>query len=183
MFSSVDEAIRFIADEEIKFVDIRFCDLPGVMQHFTIPVEAFDNDNLTKGLMFDGSSIRGFTEIHESDMRLMPDLGSAFVDPFRKKKTLVVNASVVDPFTGESYRRDPRNIAKRAEEYLAATGIADTVFIGAEAEFYIFDDVRFEDNPQSQAFHLDSKQAWWNTGKVEEGGNLAYKTRIKGGYF
>ncbi len=183
MFKSVDEALNFIKEAEIEFVDIRFCDLPGVMQHFTIPVDAFEEENLTEGLMFDGSSIRGFTEIHESDMKLMPDLASAYVDPFRFRKTLIVNCSVIDPFTGEAYRRDPRNVATRAEEYLRSTGIADTVYIGAEAEFYIFDDVRFGDAPQGAFYALDSQEAWWNTGREEEGGNLGYKTRIKGGYF
>ena len=182
MFSTVDEAVAFIEREGVEFVDVRFCDLPGVMQHFAIPVSTFDADNLTEGLMFDGSSIRGFTEIHESDMKLMPDLGSAFLDPFRKRKTLVMNFSVIDPFTGESYRRDPRNIAARAEEYLRSTGIADTVYFGAEAEFYLFDEVRFEDGPHQQMHIVDSKEAWWNTGREEEP-NLGYKTRIKGGYF
>ncbi|MDR6938890.1 type I glutamate--ammonia ligase [Arcanobacterium hippocoleae] len=183
MFASVSEATEFIRAEGIEFIDIRFCDLPGVMQHFAIPVSAFDDDTLTDGLMFDGSSIRGFTEIHESDMKLIPDLSTAYVDPFRKRKTLIINCSVVDPFTGESYRRDPRNIAARAEEYLRATGIADTSYIGAEAEFYIFDSIRFGDTPQNSFYAIDSKEAWWNTDKEEEGGNLGYKTRIKGGYF
>ncbi|MFC5369986.1 type I glutamate--ammonia ligase [Arcanobacterium bovis] len=183
MFSSVEEAIKFISDENIEFVDVRFCDLPGVMQHFTIPIDAFSKDNLTDGLMFDGSSIRGFTQIHESDMKLIPDLGTAFIDPFREHKTLVMNFSVIDPFTGETYRRDPRNIARRAEEYLRSTGIADTAYIGAEAEFYIFDEIRFGDEPRGSFYRLDSKEAWWNTGREEDGGNLGYKTRIKGGYF
>lgn len=142
MFSSVDEAKAYLAEEDVEFVDIRFCDLPGVMQHFAIPISAFDEDTLHEGLMFDGSSIRGFTKIHESDMRLMPDLGTAYIDPFRARKTLVMNFFVVDPFTGEPYSRDPRAIARRAEDYLRASGIADTVYFGAEPEFYIFDDVR-----------------------------------------
>ncbi|MGV4326715.1 type I glutamate--ammonia ligase [Trueperella pyogenes] len=182
MFSSVDEATRFIAEEGVEFVDVRFCDLPGVMQHFSIPIATFDKESLDKGLMFDGSSIRGFTKIHESDMKLMPDLSTAFIDPFRKRKTLVLNFFVVDPFTGEPYSRDPRNIAKRAEEYLRSTGIADTVYFGAEAEFYIFDDIRFDDLPHRTGYAIDSREAWWNTGKDEEP-NLGYKTRVKGGYF
>ncbi|WHU61304.1 type I glutamate--ammonia ligase [Trueperella pyogenes] len=182
MFSSVDEATRFIAEEGVEFVDVRFCDLPGVMQHFSIPIATFDKESLDEGLMFDGSSIRGFTKIHESDMKLMPDLSTAFIDPFRKRKTLVLNFFVVDPFTGEPYSRDPRNIAKRAEEYLRSTGIADTVYFGAEAEFYIFDDIRFEDLPHRTGYAIDSREAWWNTGKDEEP-NLGYKTRVKGGYF
>lgn len=182
MFSSVDEATRFIAEEGVEFVDVRFCDLPGVMQHFSIPIATFDKESLDEGLMFDGSSIRGFTKIHESDMKLMPDLSTAFIDPFRKRKTLVLNFFVVDPFTGEPYSRDPRNIAKRAEEYMRSTGIADTVYFGAEAEFYIFDDIRFDDLPHRTGYAIDSREAWWNTGKDEEP-NLGYKTRVKGGYF
>ena len=182
MFSSVDEATKFIAEEGVEFVDVRFCDLPGVMQHFSIPIATFDKESLDEGLMFDGSSIRGFTKIHESDMKLMPDLSTAFIDPFRKRKTLVLNFFVVDPFTGEPYSRDPRNIAKRAEEYLRSTGIADTVYFGAEAEFYIFDDIRFDDLPHRTGYAIDSREAWWNTGKDEEP-NLGYKTRVKGGYF
>lgn len=183
MFSTVDEAKEFISDYNVEFIDVRFCDLPGVMQHFSIPISAFDEKSLTEGLMFDGSSIRGFTEIHESDMKLLPDLSTAYLDPFRKRTTLIMNYFVVDPFTGESYSRDPRNIALRAEEYLRSTGIADTVYFGAEAEFYIFDEIRFDDSPSGSFYKIDSKEAWWNTGRDEEGGNLGYKTRIKGGYF
>ncbi|OFS76346.1 type I glutamate--ammonia ligase [Trueperella sp. HMSC08B05] len=182
MFSSVDEAKDYLAKEGVEFVDIRFCDLPGVMQHFAIPIGTFDDDALRDGLMFDGSSIRGFTEIHESDMKLIPDLGTAYIDPFRARKTLVMNFFVVDPFTGEPYSRDPRTIARRAEDYLRASGIADTVYFGAEPEFYVFDDVRFDDSPNKAGYPLDARGAWWNTG-TEERPNLGYKTRIKGGYF
>lgn len=183
MFSSVEEAKKFIEEEGVEFIDIRFCDLPGVMQHFSIPVDTFDADSLSEGLMFDGSSIRGFTEIHESDMKLVPDLGTAFVDPFRARKTLAINHFVVDPFTGESYDRDPRNIAHRAEEYLRSTGIADTAYFGAEAEFYVFDEIRYQDAPHNSFYAIDSKEAYWNNGRVEEGNNLGYKTEPKAGYF
>ncbi|UNX53447.1 type I glutamate--ammonia ligase [Georgenia sp. TF02-10] len=183
MFASAEEAIAFTRNEGVRFVDVRFCDLPGVMQHFNIPVEAFTPDAFTEGLMFDGSSIRGFQAIHESDMKLVPDVSSAFVDPFRKQKTLVVNFSIVDPFTDEAYSRDPRNIAAKAEAYLASTGIADTAYFGAEAEFYIFDDVRFQTSQHSSFYYLDSAEAAWNTGREEDGKNLGYKTRYKGGYF
>lgn len=182
MFSTIDEVIEYIEREGIEFIDIRFCDLPGVMQHFSIPVSAFDKENLTEGLMFDGSSIRGFAQIHESDMKLTPDIHTAFLDPFRAHKTLVMNFSVIDPFTGETYVRDPRNIAARAEEYLKSTGIADTVFFGAEAEFYLFDDVRYADGTNTQSYILDSKEGWWNTNRDEQP-NQGYKTRVKGGYF
>ncbi len=141
MFQNADDAKKFIADEDVKFVDVRFCDLPGVMQHFTIPAKAFDAD---EELAFDGSSIRGFQAIHESDMSLRPDLSTARVDPFRRDKTLNINFFIHDPITGEQYSRDPRNIAKKAEAYLASTGIADTAYFGPEAEFYVFDSVRFE---------------------------------------
>ena len=162
MFSTPEEVLEFIKAEDVKFVDIRFCDLPGVMQHFNVPAGTVDLDFFTNGQMFDGSSIRGFQAIHESDMKLVPDPGSAYLDHFS---------------------RDPRNIAAKAEAYLASTGIADTAYFGAEAEFYVFDDVRFETKAQSSYYYIDSVEAAWNTGRVEEGGNLGYKTRLKGGYF
>jgi glutamine synthetase len=183
MFSSADEVLAFIKDEDVKFVDIRFCDLPGVMQHFNVPAESVDEDFFTVGQMFDGSSIRGFQAIHESDMKLVPDPATAFVDPYRVEKTLVMNFSILDPFTDERYSRDPRNIASKAEEYLKSTGIADTAYFGAEAEFYVFDDVRFETKQNAGYYFIDSVEAAWNTGREEEGGNKGYKTRYKGGYF
>ena len=183
MFTTPQEVLDFISTEDVKFVDIRFCDLPGVMQHFNVPAETLDLDFFTEGQMFDGSSIRGFQAIHESDMKLVPDVASAFMDPFRDEKTLIMNFSIVDPFTDEPYSRDPRNIAAKAEAYLKSTGIADTAYFGAEAEFYIFDDVRFETTAQSTFYKLDSVEAAWNTGREEEGGNKGYKTAFKGGYF
>jgi len=183
MFKDAEEAVAFTREQDVKFVDVRFCDLPGVMQHFNIPVEAFVESAFTDGLFFDGSSIRGFQAIHESDMKLIPDVTTAYVDPFRKQKTLIVNFSIVDPFTDEPYSRDPRNIAAKAEAYLRSTGIADTAYFGAEAEFYIFDEVRFATNQHESYYHIDSNEAAWNTGRVEEGGNQGYKTRYKGGYF
>src|SRR6202007_236616 len=142
-FSSAEEVLAFIAEEQVEFIDVRFTDLPGTVQHFTIPVETFDADVFTEGRMFDGSSIRGFQQIHESDMLLLPDPTTAVIDPFRQHKTLNMTFFVHDPLTGEPYSRDPRNIAKKAQEYLKGTGLADTVYFGPEAEFYIFDDVRF----------------------------------------
>ncbi|HET8595666.1 MAG TPA: type I glutamate--ammonia ligase, partial [Intrasporangium sp.] len=183
MFSSAEEVLAYIKDEDVQFIDIRFCDLPGVMQHFNIPAETVDEDFFTVGQMFDGSSIRGFQAIHESDMKLVPDVATAYIDPYRTAKTLIMNFSIVDPFTDEPYSRDPRNIAKKAEEYLKSTGIADTAYFGAEAEFYVFDDVRFETKSNASYYYLDSIEAAWNTGRVEEGGNRGYKTRYKGGYF
>lgn len=183
MFSSAEEAIDFVRKEDVKFIDVRFCDLPGIMQHFNIPISTFEEDAFTEGLMFDGSSIRGFQAIHESDMKLFPDVTSAYIDPFRAQKTLVMNFSIVDPFTNEPYSRDPRTIAKKAEDYLKSTGIADTVFFGPEAEFYVFDDIRYQTNQHESFYHINSAEAWWNTGREEEGGNKGYKTRFKGGYF
>ena len=183
MFTNAEEAIAFTRNEGVEFIDVRFIDLPGVMQHFNIPVGQFDEDSFTEGLMFDGSSIRGFQAIHESDMKLVPDVTTAYLDPFRKRKTLIMNFSIVDPFTDEPYGRDPRTIAAKAEAYLRSTGIADTAFFAPEAEFYIFDDVRFATSANSSFYQIDSVEAAWNTGREEEGGNLGYKTRYKGGYF
>jgi glutamine synthetase len=183
MFKDSDEVLKYLVDNDVKFVDVRFCDLPGVMQHFNMPAESFGASAFTDGLMFDGSSIRGFQAIHESDMKLVPDATTAFVDPFRVQKTLVINHSIVDPFTDEPYSRDPRNVAAKAEAYLKGTGIADTSYFGAEAEFYVFDDVRFETKQNAGYYFIDSVEAAWNTGRAEEGGNRGYKTRYKGGYF
>ncbi len=183
MFTSADEVLAYIKAEDVKFVDIRFCDLPGVMQHFNVPAQTLDKDFFTVGQAFDGSSIRGFQAIHESDMKLLPDVATAYLDPFRVEKTLVMNFSIVDPFTDEPYSRDPRNIAAKAEAYLKSTGIADTAYFGAEAEFFVFDDVRFKTSANESFYYIDSKAAVWNTGRVEEGGNLGYKPRMKGGYF
>ena len=183
MFSNAKEVLQFIADEDVKFVDVRFCDLPGVMQHFNVPAQSLDEDFFVNGQMFDGSSIRGFQAIHESDMKLVPDPTTAYLDPFRTQKTLIMNFSIVDPFTDEQYSRDPRNIAAKAEAYLKTTGIADTAYFGAEAEFYVFDDVRYETKQNASYYFIDSIEAAWNSGREEEGGNQGYKTRYKGGYF
>jgi len=183
MFTKPEEVLAFIKSEDVKFVDVRFCDLPGVMQHFNVPAGSLTLDFFNEGQMFDGSSIRGFQAIHESDMKLIPDPRTAFLDPFRTEKTLIMNFSIVDPFTDEPYSRDPRNIAAKAEAYLKSTGIADDAKFGAEAEFYVFDDVRYETKQNASYYYIDSIEAAWNTGRVEEGGNQGYKTRYKGGYF
>ena len=133
MFTNADDVLKFIQDEGVKFVDVRFCDLPGVMQHFNVPAQSVGADFFTDGQMFDGSSIRGFQAINESDMKLIPDLDTAYVDPFRSEKTLNINMSIVDPYTDEPYSRDPRQVARKAEAYLASTGIADTAFFAPEA--------------------------------------------------
>jgi glutamine synthetase len=183
MFNNADEVLSYIEDEGVQFVDVRFCDLPGVMQHFTFPVENFKADVFTDGLMFDGSSIRGFQAIHESDMMLLPDPTTALIDPFRQHKTLNIAFFIHDPLTGEAYTRDPRNVAKKAETYLKGTGVADAVYFGPEAEFYIFDDIRFETKQNAGYYFIDSVEAAWNTGREEAGGNLGYKPRYKQGYF
>ncbi|WP_296104643.1 type I glutamate--ammonia ligase [uncultured Corynebacterium sp.] len=185
-FTNAEDVTTYIKDNDIEFVDIRFTDVPGVEQHFTIPADAFDEDVINEGLAFDGSSVRGFTTIDESDMALMPDLATAQLDPFRKAKTLNMKFFVHDPLTGEAFSRDPRNVARKAEEYLASTGIADTCFFGAEAEFYIFDSVRYSTDINNAFYEVDSVEGWWNRGAEEErdgSENLGYKTRIKGGYF
>lgn len=183
MFSDPSEVLSFIKENNIAFLDIRFTDLPGVQQHFNIPASTVDEDFFLTGQLFDGSSIRGFASVHESDMQLIPDVTSAYVDPFRIEKTLVMVFDIFNPRTGEIYARDPRQVAKKAEKYLASTGIADTAFFAAEAEFYVFDDVRFEVSAGRSFYSVDSEEASWNTARKEEGGNLGYKTPMKGGYF
>ncbi len=183
MFKDPTDVITYLAENDVKFVDVRFCDLPGVMQHFNVPARTVDEAFFTDGQMFDGSSIRGFQAINESDMKLMPDLGTAYLDPFRVEKTLNINMHIVDPITDEPYSRDPRQVAAKAEAYLRSTGIADTAFFAPEAEFYIFDDVRYATSAKESFYAIDSVEAEWNTGTVEPGGNLGYKTPVKGGYF
>jgi glutamine synthetase len=183
MFDSADALLAYVESEGVEFIDVRFCDLPGIMQHFTVPVSNFSADVFDDGLMFDGSSIRGFQQIHESDMLLLPDHTSAMIDPFRQHKTLNLNFFVHDPLTGEGYTRDPRNVARKAETYLKSTNIGDTAYFGPEAEFYIFDDVRFETSARAGYYYLDSVEAAWNTGRDEDGANLGYKPRYKQGYF
>ncbi len=183
MFHGSDDLLAYLKNEDVETVDVRFCDLPGVMQHFTIPAKAFDEDAFEEGLSFDGSSVRGFQKIHESDMSLLPDPTTAYIDPFRKSKTLCVNFFVHDPITKEAYSRDPRNIARKAQAYLASTGVGDTAFFAPEAEFYVFDSVRFETKPEAGYYMIDSEAGAWNTGREEEGGNRGYKVKYKGGYF
>ena len=186
MFQSADELLAYVKDEDVETIDVRFCDLPGVMQHFTVPAKAFGPEVFEDGLAFDGSSIRGFQKIHESDMALLPDPTSAFIDPFRRSKTLAVSFFVHDPLTKEPYSRDPRNIARKAENHLKSTGIGDTAFFAPEAEFYVFDSVRFETKQNAGYYYIDSEAGAWNTGAETEGdgtANRGYKVKYKGGYF
>ena len=183
MFSSAEEILSYIANEGVKFVDIRFTDLPGVQQHFNVPAATFDADFFTDGQLFDGSSIRGFAAIHESDMQLIPDLTTAYVDPFRTAKTLNLNFSIFNPRTGEPYEPRPAPGRREGRGIPRLTGIADTAFFGPEAEFYVFDDVRYESSRTTASTTSTPIEGAWNTGRDEEGGNLGYKTRFKGGYF
>jgi glutamine synthetase len=176
------EVIALCREEAIGAVDFRFMDFPGLWQHFTIPVDKLDEDVFENGLGFDGSSIRGWQAINESDMLVVPQAESLFVDPFTALPTLVLICNIQDPLTGEDYSRDPRNVARKADNYLKSTGIADTAFFGAEAEFFIFDDVRFEQNAHEGYYHVDSIEGQWNRGR-QENPNLGYKLRHKEGYF
>jgi len=176
------DVLKQVRDAGIKVIDYRFVDLPGVWQHFSTPASEFSTDVFEDGLGFDGSSIRGFQQIQESDMLLMPDPSSAFVDPFTAEPTLNIICDVADPLTRESYSRDPRYIARKAQDYLKSTGIADTAFFGPEAEFYILDDVRFDQTSHSGYYFLDSVEGVWNSGR-EENPNLGFKIRYKEGYF
>jgi glutamine synthetase len=176
------EVVRLVADEGIEVVDLRFCDLPGLMQHFSIPAHALTEEMFSEGNGFDGSSIRGFQEIHESDMILLPDPSTAVIDPFRQHKTLNVNCFVHDPVTLEPYSRDPRHVAQKAEQHLKSTGIADTSYFGPEAEFFIFNDVRFSQDQHSGFYQVESIEGIWNSAR-DEGPNLGYKPRYKEGYF
>ncbi|MEY2431675.1 MAG: glutamine synthetase, partial [Acidimicrobiaceae bacterium] len=178
-----DEVLGLIRDEAIDIVDFRFCDLPGLMQHFSSPAHELTSDAFEEGLGFDGSSIRGFQEIQESDMILVPDPNTVVIDPFRTHRTLNINCFVRDPITLEPYSRDPRYVAKKAEDHLVSTGLADTCYFGPEAEFFIFDDVRFHYDQHSASHSVDSIEAAWNTARDEGGKNLGYKIRYKEGYF
>jgi glutamine synthetase len=174
------EAIQFLASNEVVLVDIRFTDLFGQWHHFTIPASRFNEEVFDEGLAFDGSSIRGFQAINESDMLLMPDPASMFIDPFGEYKTAVVICNIEDPITREAYSRDPRYVAIKAEAYLKSTGIADTAFFGPEPEFFLFDRLRYENKSQGAMYEVDSEEAHWNSGKES---SLGYTMKPKGGYF
>ncbi|HXQ18677.1 MAG TPA: type I glutamate--ammonia ligase [Acidimicrobiales bacterium] len=176
------EVVRLVKDEGIEVVDLRFCDLPGLMQHFSMPAHTLTEEMFTEGNGFDGSSIRGFQQIHESDMILLPDPSTAVVDPFRQHKTLNLNCFVHDPVTLEPYSRDPRHIARKAEAYLLSTGIADTAYFGPEAEFFIFDHVEYGQGVNYANYRVDSIEGHWNTDGSELP-NLGYKLRTQEGYF
>jgi glutamine synthetase len=176
------DVLALIKEKGIKMVDFRFMDFPGLWQHFSIPAGELDEGNFEDGYGFDGSSIRGWQPIHASDMLVIPDATTARIDPFFKEPTLVLICDIADPVTRESYSRDPRYIAKKAEAYLKSSGIGDIAFIGPEAEFFIFDDIRFESGRNKAFYEIDSIEGIWNTGR-DERPNLGYKPRQKEGYF
>jgi glutamine synthetase len=176
------DVIALVKEKEAKVVDIRFTDLFGQQQHFSIPASVLDEDKFAEGLAFDGSSIRGFKAINESDMLLVPDPDTAYIDPFTDVVTLNIVCDIEEPMTREVYSRDPRQVAKKAEQYLASTGIADTAYFGPEAEFYIFNDVRYDQTSHSGYYYLDSDEGIWNSGRDEKP-NLGYKIPYKRGYY
>ncbi len=181
--SSAADVVSKARESGVKVVDVRFCDLPGQWQHFSIPARALTEDLFAEGLGFDGSSVRGFQAIHESDMLLMPDPSSAFVDPCLEVPTLVLVCDIVDPTTGRQYSRDPRFIARKAEDYLVKSGIATTSYWGPEAEFYAFNSVRFDQNAHEGYYHIDAEEGIWNSGRDGGQPNLAHRPRHKEGYF
>jgi len=183
MPNTPEDVQKIAADGGAQVVDFKFIDMPGVWQHFSIPVEDLGPGLFEDGLGFDGSSVRGFQQIHESDMLLMPDPDTAFMDPMREAPTLSIICNVEDPLTRQPYSRDPRYIARKAESFLESSGIADTSYWGPEPEFYIFNDVRYGQSANSGFYSVDSSEGAWNTGREEEGGNLGYKVRHKEGYF
>ena len=176
------EVLAFAKENGAKMLDMRFIDLPGVWQHFSVPINQLEEGNFEDGYGFDGSSIRGWQPINASDMLIIPDPATARMDPFCAEPTLSMICDIADPLTREPYSRDPRNIAKKAEAYLKSTGIGDTAFMGPEAEFFIFDDIRYESRSNGAFYEIDSIEGTWNTGR-DEGPNLGYKPRPKEGYF
>jgi glutamine synthetase len=176
------EVLALCKEKNVQVVDLRFMDFPGLWQHFSIPVSVLDNDAFEDGFGFDGSSLRGWKNISESDMIVVPEPATAMIDPFMKATTLVMICNVLDPITREDYSRDPRNVAKKAENYLRSTGIADTAYIGPECEFFIFDDIRFDQTTNSGYYFIDSAEGAWNSGRAENP-NLGYKPRKKEAYF
>src|ERR671926_44826 len=175
------EALEFAQKNDARQVDLRFTDLPGLSQHISYPINMLDEGSFEDGFGIDGSSIRGWAAINESDMLIIPDPSSAFMDPFAETRTLVMLGDIVDPITRQHYDRDPRWIAKKAELHLKSSGVADTAFFGAEAEFFIFDNIRFDQNQHSGFYFIDAEEGRWNSGRAEN--NLGYRPRYKEGYF
>jgi len=180
---SADAVLQMIKDEDAAYVDIRFTDVRGKLQHVTVDVDLVDEDFLEEGFMFDGSSIAGWKSIENSDMKLMPDTTSAYVDPFYAEKTICIHCSIVEPDTGDAYERDPRGTAQKAEAYLKSSGIGDVAYMGPEAEFFLFDDVRFSNTINKVSYEVDATDASWNTDTEYEMGNMGHRPGLKGGYF
>ena len=180
---SGQDVISTIKEKGVKYVDFRLCDTKGKEQHVTVPAHTIDDSVFTEGKMFDGSSISGWKGINESDMILMPDTDTAFIDPFFEDPTLVLTCDVLEPSTGQGYDRDPRSLAKRAEAYLKSTGIADTAYFGPENEFFVFDSVRWGTEMKGCFVEIDSEEAAWNSSKAYEAGNMGHRPTVKGGYF
>ncbi len=176
------EVLALCRERDVKAVDLRFMDFPGLWQHFTIPIEALTEETFEEGVGFDGSSIRGWQAINESDMLVLPQPDTAFIDPFTEVPTLVMICNIQDPITKEDYSRDPRNVARKAVNYLRSTGIGDVAYFGPELEFFVFDDIRYDVASHSSFYIVDSVEGQWNTGR-EENPNLGYKLRHKEGYF
>ena len=183
MANTPQDILTWIKNDNIQVIDLKFIDMPGIWQHLTLYQDQIDEDSFTSGVAFDGSSIRGWKAINESDMAMVPDPNSAWIDPFMKEPTLSMICTIIEPRTGELYDRCPRAIAEKALGYLAQAGVGDTAFFGPEAEFFIFDDVRFDQTENKSYYYVDSVEGRWNTGREEEGGNLGYKPRYKEGYF
>ncbi|MDB9519702.1 type I glutamate--ammonia ligase [Roseofilum reptotaenium CS-1145] len=183
MFQTSAEFLKYVQDEKIQMIDLKFIDMPGIWQHLTLYQDQIDESSFTDGVPFDGSSIRGWKAINESDMSMVLDPTTAWIDPFMAEPTLSVICSIKEPRTGEWYSRDPRSIAQKAIDYLQATGLGDTAYFGPEAEFFVFDDVRFDQTQSAGYYYVDSIEGRWNSGREEPGGNLAYKPRYKEGYF
>ena len=181
--SDKKSVLKTIKDDDIAYVDLRFCDPRGKLQHVTVISDLVDEDFLDEGMMFDGSSIAGWKGIEESDMKLMVDASSAYIDPFFAEKTLCLHCSVVEPDTNEPYSRDPRGTAEKAEAYLISSGVGDQAFMGPEAEFFLFDDVRYSNTPNKVSFQIDAVDAAWNTDTEYESGNSGHRPGVKGGYF
>ncbi|HEY9873407.1 MAG TPA: type I glutamate--ammonia ligase [Candidatus Obscuribacterales bacterium] len=183
MFQTPQEFLNYVKEKNIQIIDLKFIDTPGIWQHLSLYHNQIDESSFTDGVPFDGSSIRGWKAINESDMAMVLDPTTAWIDPFMEEPTLSVICSIIEPRTGEPYSRDPRTIAQKAVDYLISTGIGDTAFLGPEAEFFIFDDVRFDQTQNTGFYYVDSVEGRWNSGKEEKGGNLGYKPRYKEGYF
>ncbi len=180
---SADDVLKILKDDDIPFVDLRFTDPRGKWHHLTMTSSFIDDDAFVDGIMFDGSSINGWKAINESDMTLIPDATTAVMDPFAAQPMMILFCDIIEPTTGQSYCRDPRSVAKNAEAYLASTGVGDTIYVGPEPEFFVFDDVRYNVDPHSCFFEFDSEEGPYGTGRMMDDGNMGHRPGVKGGYF